>query len=40
MASRVLASLCTPMLDIEITVAKFETNKASEGDEVTVCMAK
>lgn len=40
MASRVLASLGTPLLDIEITVAKIENNEAPGGGEVTVCMTK
>jgi len=39
-ASRVLGSLCIPVLDIEITVAKIENNKAPGGGEVKVCMIK
>lgn len=40
MASRILASLCTPVLDIEITVTKIENNEAPGGGQVTLCMTK
>ena len=39
-ASRVLEDLWTPLLYIEITVAKIENNKALGGGEVTVGMIK